>query len=59
MIAKHYAGDDSGVKILMGGILAAFAGQTVDEYAAAAAAFLTTRRTPRSAGGCATAATCR
>ena len=40
MIDKHYAGDDSDVKVLMGGILAAFAGQTVDEYASAAAAFL-------------------
>ena len=40
VIDKHYAGDDSDVKVLMGGILQAFAGQTVDEYAAAAAAFL-------------------
>ena len=40
MIEKHYAGDDSDVKVLMGGILQAFAGQTVDEYGAAAAAFL-------------------
>ena len=40
VIDKHYAGDDSDVKILMGGILAAFAGQTVDEYASAAEAFL-------------------
>jgi hypothetical protein len=40
VIDKHYAGDDSDVKVLMGGILAAFAGQTVDEYATAAASFL-------------------
>jgi phosphoserine phosphatase len=39
-IDKHYAGDDSDVKVLLGGILQAFAGQTVDEYAAAAASFL-------------------
>ena len=40
VITKHYAGDDSDVKVLMGGILQAFAGQTVEEYAEAAAAFL-------------------
>ena len=40
VIDKHYAGDDSDVKVLMGGLLQAFAGQTVDEYAAGAAAFL-------------------
>ena len=39
-IDKHYAGDDSDVKVLLGGILHAFAGQTVDEYAAAAVSFL-------------------
>ena len=38
-IDKHYAGDDSDVKVLLGGVLQAFAGQTVDEYAAAADAF--------------------
>jgi phosphoglycolate phosphatase-like HAD superfamily hydrolase len=40
VIDKHYAGDDSDVKVLMGGILQAFADQTVDEYAAAATSFL-------------------
>jgi phosphoserine phosphatase len=39
-IDKHYAGDDSDVKVLLGGVLQAFAGQTVDEYLAAASAFL-------------------
>jgi haloacid dehalogenase-like hydrolase len=39
-ITKHYHGDESDVKLLMGGILQAFAGQTVDEYSAAADAFL-------------------
>ncbi len=39
-IEKHYAGDDGDVKVLMAGILQAFAGQTVDEYTSAAAAFL-------------------
>ena len=40
VIEKHYAGDDSDVRVLMGGLLQAFAGQTVDEYLAAAASFL-------------------
>jgi phosphoserine phosphatase len=39
-ITKHYAGDDSDVKVLMAGILQAFAGQSVEEYADAAGAFL-------------------
>jgi len=39
-IERHYAGDDSDVKLLLGGIVQAFAGQTVEEYADAAAAFL-------------------
>jgi phosphoserine phosphatase len=37
---KHYAGDDADVKVLIGGVLRAFAGHTVEEYATAAAAFL-------------------
>jgi hypothetical protein len=40
VIDKHYAGDDSDLKVLLGGILHAFSNQTADEYAAAAAAFL-------------------
>jgi phosphoserine phosphatase len=40
-ITKHYAGDDSDVKVLMGGILQAFAGTTVEDYATQAHAFLT------------------
>ena len=39
-ITKHYHGDDSDMKVLMGGILQAFAGQSVDDYAAAAHDFL-------------------
>ncbi len=39
-IDKHYAGDDGDVKVLLGGVLQAFAGQTVDEYTSAAEAFL-------------------
>jgi len=40
VITKHYDGDDSDVKVLMGGILRAFAGMTVDEYQIAADGFL-------------------
>ena len=40
VITKHYAGEDTDVKVLMGGILQAFAGWTVDEYGAAAGAFV-------------------
>jgi FMN phosphatase YigB (HAD superfamily) len=39
-ITKHYHGDDSDVKVLMTGILQAFAGQSVEDYAAAAEGFL-------------------
>jgi phosphoserine phosphatase len=37
---KHYAGDDSDMQQLMGGVIAAFAGMDVDAYGAAAAAFV-------------------
>jgi phosphoserine phosphatase len=40
VIEKHYAGDDSDVKVLMAGILQAYGGQTVEEFAADADAFL-------------------
>lgn len=40
VITKHYQGDDTDVKVLMGGILRAFAGMTVEEYQAAADEFL-------------------
>ena len=46
VITKHYQGDDSDVKVLMDGILRAFAGQTVDEYTAAAADFLRDNKHP-------------
>jgi phosphoglycolate phosphatase-like HAD superfamily hydrolase len=39
-ITKHYHGDESDVKVLMAGILQAFAGQSVEEYSASAEAFL-------------------
>jgi phosphoserine phosphatase len=40
VITKHYAGDDSEVKVLMAGILQAFAGWSVEKYAAAAETFI-------------------
>ena len=39
-LTKHYHGDDTDVKLLMAGIIQAFAGSTVDEYAASAHAYL-------------------
>jgi haloacid dehalogenase-like hydrolase len=39
-VTKHYRGDDGDVKMLIGGMLQAFAGRTVEEYADAAESFL-------------------
>jgi phosphoserine phosphatase len=46
VITKHYAGDDSDVKVLLGGILQAFAGMDVEDYQAAAHDFLHAGRHP-------------
>ena len=46
VITKHYHGDDSDVKVLIGGVLQAFAGMTVDDYGAAAHRFLHEGRHP-------------
>jgi phosphoserine phosphatase len=40
VMAEHYAGDDSNVKILAGGILAAFEGISVDDFEARSNEFL-------------------
>jgi phosphoserine phosphatase len=40
-MTKHYQGDDADLKVLMGGVVAAYAGVDVDEYAADAGAFVT------------------
>jgi hypothetical protein len=40
VITKHYHGDDNDVKVLMRGIIRAFAGMTVEEYGEAAEGFL-------------------
>jgi haloacid dehalogenase-like hydrolase len=39
-ITSHYGGDESQVKVLLAGIVQAFAGVSVDEYGASAEAFL-------------------
>ena len=49
VITKHFARDDSDVKVLLGGILQAFAGMDVEEYQAAAHAFLHSGQHPTSA----------
>jgi FMN phosphatase YigB (HAD superfamily) len=46
VITKHYQGDDSDVKVLLGGILQAFAGMGVEDYQAAAHVFLHEGRHP-------------
>jgi FMN phosphatase YigB (HAD superfamily) len=46
VITKHYHGDDSDVKVLLGGILQAFAGMDVEDYQAAAHVFLHEGRHP-------------
>jgi phosphoserine phosphatase len=43
---KHYEGDDSDVRLLIAGVVQAFAGKSVDEYATAAEAFLRSGRHP-------------
>ncbi|MBE2223882.1 MAG: haloacid dehalogenase-like hydrolase [Anaerolineae bacterium] len=45
-VTKHYRGDDSDMPILMKGILAAFAGMTVEAFAARAGEFLRTQSHP-------------
>jgi hypothetical protein len=39
-IDKHYAGDDSDVKVLLGGVIAAYAGIEVEDYGRQAATFI-------------------
>jgi len=46
VITKHYHGDDADVKVLMTGILQAFAGMSVEDYGAAADAFIRGRKHP-------------
>lgn len=46
VITRHYHGDDGGVKVLLGGILQAFAAMSVDAYAELAERFLLTAPHP-------------
>lgn len=47
VITKHYQGDNSDVKILIGGILQAFAGMTVEDYQSEALNFLRNTQNPK------------
>jgi phosphoserine phosphatase len=46
LMAEHYAGDDSNVKILAGGILAAYDGMSVEDFDAQSEEFLRTAQHP-------------
>jgi hypothetical protein len=46
VLAEHYAGDDTNVRTLLGGVLAAFAGADVDDFEARSDAFLRETRHP-------------
>src|SRR3954451_19798920 len=46
LMAEHYAGDDTNVKILAGGILAAYAGVSVEDFEASAGDFLRSAQHP-------------
>jgi len=46
VMTKHYAGDDSDVHVLMGGMLRAFDGMKVEDYQAAADQFLRNSHNP-------------
>jgi phosphoserine phosphatase len=46
VVAEHYAGDDTNVRTLAGGILAAYAGISVEDFEAQADAFLRTAQHP-------------
>ena len=46
VVAQHYAGDDSNVRVLAAGILAAFAGMSVEDFEAQADGFLRSAKHP-------------
>ncbi|HEV7494746.1 HAD family hydrolase [Baekduia sp.] len=46
VMTEHYAGDDTKVKVLLGGILAAYAGMSVEEFEERSDAFLRTAQHP-------------
>ena len=45
-VEKHYHGDDSDVRVLIAGLVQAFAGMSVEDYAASSSAFLGEARHP-------------
>jgi phosphoserine phosphatase len=47
MVTKHYNGDDSGMKVLMGGVVKAFGEMTVEVFAAQAVDYFKTARHPK------------
>src|SRR5436189_4301477 len=46
VIVKHYHGDESDVKVLLGGVLKAFEGITIEEFEKEAGAFLRNEKHP-------------
>jgi hypothetical protein len=46
VMTEHYAGDDTKVKVLLGGILAAYAGMSVEEFERRSDTFLRTAQHP-------------
>ena len=46
VITKHYNGDDSDLKLMAAGLLSAYEGESVDEFAAKAEAFLRSSKNP-------------
>jgi phosphoserine phosphatase len=46
VMTEHYAGDDTKVKVLLGGILAAYAGMSVEDFERRSDAFLRTAQHP-------------
>jgi hypothetical protein len=46
VVAQHYAGDDTNVKVVVAGILAAYDGMTVEEFEAASDVFLRSAQHP-------------
>ena len=46
LMAEHYAGDDTNVKVLAGGVLAAYDGMSVEDFEASASAFLRSAKHP-------------
>jgi hypothetical protein len=46
VIAEHYAGDDTNLRTVLGGVLAVFAGNTIEEFEAKSDSFLRTAQHP-------------